>query len=1144
MSQWLQILHVSDLHFGHGTATTRFDQEIVVEGILRDAAALASELGPPDLIVVTGDIAFSANESKEYPQADAWLRLLAEKTNRSAHILVVPGNHDVNREKAREHPRNYVHLGLRNAPNDLDSFFERPAQMTDLWPKLDAYARFANAFGCGITPEQPFAVQTFPTPLGPVSVAMLNTTLMSFNNEDAPSNLRAGKAQILKAIHKAADGNLLLILQHHPTSWLLDGPELRAAAAQKPAFLFSGHIHDQNAGLTMSLLQDGVFQFDAGAGHGENEGEHAYAWVRLSTDELQYYPRSWSRRDAKFVASANSSAFRRSHDSIGEYSEIPRLQLPAKVRDWLTRGTPKTEAKKPSWRSFLPRAASRGRERRSKSHHQIPPAPVPYLAHPYPLESNFTGRSYERGLLTSWLRASNQPWFVFSAIGGMGKSALTWYWLRNDFLGTANNDFEGVIWWSFYETNAQFNTFVQHAVVYAAYDRIRETQDAFQRTRRLADILNQRRMLIVLDGYEREMVAYAGQSGAYQGDDLREAERKHVNASIDPNAASFFRWIAEVSPSKLLITSRLFPRELLGVDGQAISGCSSVNLSGLQPEDAVAFMRSQGVTIGSDEQIADACARYANHPLSLRLLSGLVRNDFEKPGDIAAAAEGVPIDDLVARQHHILQVSFDALGPRPRDLLGRIAVHRGPVPYQAIKTFAPNDADELLHILQDRGFISRDKVTQRFDLHPVVRNFAYDRLVDKGAAIESARNYYATIPVPDDSDVESIEQVSPLLELFHHTVLGGDVLEGFRLLRDRIMPIVYYRLGHAQRFLALLQHLWKTATNDAPPSFTSEVTLRYGVDFCSWTMNSLGVAYNRTGEPHRAVRFFEVLALQDEAYAFQYLGTTLTHLGETHAALGRLAAAKTTLERATHDVGLIDPRDVFVSLRARISLARLMLSLGDPRTAADVLRDVISRIEDSTVFSRDSGPNFDRNRFIGLARAALAQCLAEEDPAAAQREAEKAYEAAAQSSVELDLAQAEIVSAALASARGDHDDAVNLLNSALTRVGAGGAVNVEIRARLALATAYIAASGRAPSGETRRNLDEQFATAATLIDGGGYRLHMIELEILRARFERLLGRRDDALHRLRLAEHAASSQLELRYGAAISEIVRLRKEMS
>jgi hypothetical protein len=50
------------------------------------------------------------------------------------------------------------------------------------------------------------------------------------------------------------------------------------------------------------------------------------------------------------------------------------------------------------------------------------------------------------------------------AIGGMGKSALTWKWF-NDVAPDMMKPLAGRMWWSFYESNAQFEHFITRALV-------------------------------------------------------------------------------------------------------------------------------------------------------------------------------------------------------------------------------------------------------------------------------------------------------------------------------------------------------------------------------------------------------------------------------------------------------------------------------------------------------------------------------------------------------------------------------------------------------------------------------------------------------------------------------------------------------
>lgn len=67
----------------------------------------------------------------------------------------------------------------------------------------------------------------------------------------------------------------------------------------------------------------------------------------------------------------------------------------------------------------------------------IPAPPTPYVAHPYTLFQvrKLVGRQTELNWLTDWVttpasKAFSAHLFCFVAIGGMGKSALTWQWFQ------------------------------------------------------------------------------------------------------------------------------------------------------------------------------------------------------------------------------------------------------------------------------------------------------------------------------------------------------------------------------------------------------------------------------------------------------------------------------------------------------------------------------------------------------------------------------------------------------------------------------------------------------------------------------------------------------------------------------------------
>jgi len=82
---------------------------------------------------------------------------------------------------------------------------------------------------------------------------------------------------------------------------------------------------------------------------------------------------------------------------------------------------------------------------------------------------------------------------------------------------------EGVLWWSFYEREAQFAAFLMKLGLRrgGSVDP-RNIPSSYDKVRSLLSLLQQKRLLLVLDGFERELRAYAGLHAAYQGDAVDE----------------------------------------------------------------------------------------------------------------------------------------------------------------------------------------------------------------------------------------------------------------------------------------------------------------------------------------------------------------------------------------------------------------------------------------------------------------------------------------------------------------------------------------------------------------------------------------------------------------------------------------------
>ncbi|MFM7199803.1 MAG: AAA family ATPase [Myxococcota bacterium] len=346
----LTLLHLSDLHFGQdrGDATARFDQKLVTRALLEDVKGLVNEGLKPDYIVLTGDVAFSA-QPEEYEAASAWLgELCGECGLKTSRLLMVPGNHDVDRKKVSgDFLPQITHQNLRSTPAKLDELLT-PKNVNQLemslWPKLQAYASFATSLEApSITAEHPFWQAELTTPFGKPVVALgLNTCLLSFDGADAPSNLALGLGQLHRAFEKLPQDALVLALLHHPPEWLLDGapglscrPEhaLTTFLQKYAHVLLVGHVHQQGGLLSHPLHTGGLLRFVAGAGHeaAHEGGKHAYAWVRLHAQGIDFFPRMWNADRQRFQPEANRFELEKGQ----QYTRLKRSKLADKLEKWL-----------------------------------------------------------------------------------------------------------------------------------------------------------------------------------------------------------------------------------------------------------------------------------------------------------------------------------------------------------------------------------------------------------------------------------------------------------------------------------------------------------------------------------------------------------------------------------------------------------------------------------------------------------------------------------------------------------------------------------------------------------------------------------------------------------------------------------------
>lgn len=514
----------------------------------------------------------------------------------------------------------------------------------------------------------------------------------------------------------------------------------------------------------------------------------------------------------------------------------------------------------------------------------------PYIAHPYALQENFTGRKQEREMLTDWLKREPHPILSLIAIGGMGKTALAWYSLMEDIVGSDEQP-KKILWWSFYDRESSFERFLKKGIEYFSegevdWDKLASTRD---RMEFLYKILSENRYLLMLDGVERVLRAYYNLGSPYQGDEIKEDAKGNFRSCIEPNCGMFFMWLASGYPrTKTLLTSRLYPKELDG-----LAGCLRKDLEQMDKEDAVEFFYRQGVK-GTRAEIEMACESVGYHPLSLRLLSGMIVRDYKNPGDIKEWMKYDLIPELKGKEgHNILELAYNSLDKKKQEFISKLSAFRNPMDWEALVIFNEFGGEEKLNKvlleLVDRGMILRDKKSNKFDLHPIVRKYCYDRLRYKEKFHTELRDYFAVIPGPEK--IESMDDLATVIELYHHTVRAGKYDEAMKLYYTRLWKKLYYRFGAYQMQIELLRALFPDG-EDKLPRLKNE----FGQ---AWPLNELANSYLASGQPRLAVPLFEMANKIDEKRGDKEgVGTGLTNLAYAQIPIGKLDAAEFSLRRS------------------------------------------------------------------------------------------------------------------------------------------------------------------------------------------------------------------------------------------------------
>jgi tetratricopeptide (TPR) repeat protein len=155
---------------------------------------------------------------------------------------------------------------------------------------------------------------------------------------------------------------------------------------------------------------------------------------------------------------------------------------------------------------------------------------------------------------------------------------------------------------------------------------------------------------------------------------------------------------------------------------------------------------------------------------------------------------------------------------------------------------------QALTTLEERGLVQWDRLHNRYDLHPIVRAYAYGKLEDREATYAQVTNYFEALPEEDTEQARDVADLRRTLELYHALLNSGQPDDAYLLYESRLQSPLLYTLGAYTTVVELLTPLFHKGL-DQPPilSTISDQASSAGI---------LAVAFDFLGDLGQAQRLY------------------------------------------------------------------------------------------------------------------------------------------------------------------------------------------------------------------------------------------------------------------------------------------------
>lgn len=280
MSQ-LTILHLSDLQFGrnpgHGEALRSALLDDILEGLIKGR-------WKPEVVAVTGDIAHSGSP-EEYAKAKGFLDALLQAAQLTREqLIMVPGNHDVNRQRRTPLVRATEAVMLDR--DSIESVLGSDSDRRLMFARFEDFYELSDEFGRKDDHRVGEYLPVFHNVKDGRTVGFLciNTAWLSHTSSEE-GRLAVGRHQLDSLFSHASGTHVCVALLHHSPAFLVEFDRLYVEKTLADAcdLVLHGHVHALDP-VRVSRLPGGGVSIGAGALHGTPGVPATYNIIDVNVD--------------------------------------------------------------------------------------------------------------------------------------------------------------------------------------------------------------------------------------------------------------------------------------------------------------------------------------------------------------------------------------------------------------------------------------------------------------------------------------------------------------------------------------------------------------------------------------------------------------------------------------------------------------------------------------------------------------------------------------------------------------------------------------------------------------------------------------------------------------------------------------------